>query len=107
MTADIPARHEATFRVASDHPSLPGHFPGNPVVPGVVILDEVIGAAERCLGAPLHVVAMPAAKFVAPLLPERVARIELAQVGPAWSFAVTDGGTTIARGSFTARPVTP
>lgn len=27
-----------------DHPSLAGHFPGHPIVPGVVILDEIIQA---------------------------------------------------------------
>ncbi|WP_420471488.1 3-hydroxyacyl-ACP dehydratase FabZ family protein [Brevundimonas sp. FT23042] len=25
--------------VPADHPALPGHFPGNPLVPGVMILD--------------------------------------------------------------------
>ena len=34
------------FRVAADHPALPGHFPGRPIVPGVVILDHVQQAIE-------------------------------------------------------------
>ena len=33
--------------IHADHPSLPGHFPGAPLVPGVVILDEVIAALEN------------------------------------------------------------
>jgi len=35
---------KSQFTVPSDHPSLVGHFPGNPIVPGVVILDKIIQA---------------------------------------------------------------
>src|SRR4026208_2205487 len=30
--------------ITPDHPSLPGHFPDAPLVPGVLILDDVLAA---------------------------------------------------------------
>ncbi|RBC43168.1 hypothetical protein BRN41_12545, partial [Xanthomonas oryzae pv. oryzae] len=38
------------FVVPHDHPCLPGHFPGRPVVPGVVVLDHVLQAVEALHG---------------------------------------------------------
>ena len=35
---------EACRAITRDHPSLPGHFPDTPLVPGVLILDEVLAA---------------------------------------------------------------
>ena len=54
--------------IPAEHPSLPGHFPGQPLVPGVVILDQVIQALAEVV--PGHRLAgVRSAKFVAPLLP--------------------------------------
>jgi len=36
------AGHSAEFRVRADEPAVDGHFPGNPIVPGAVLLREVL-----------------------------------------------------------------
>ncbi len=69
--------HSFALRVPADHPSLPGHFPGNPVVPGVVLLDAVVARAQIVIGTRL-LQRIPQVKFLAPLLPEQDARIEIA-----------------------------
>ena len=56
------------FRIAKDHPSLPGHFPGRPVVPGVVLLDAAFALilAQR---PGRGVVGVPSVKFTQPVRP--------------------------------------
>jgi 3-hydroxyacyl-[acyl-carrier-protein] dehydratase len=39
--------HRVTLQIAADHPALAGHFPGSPIVPGVVLLDETLHAIEQ------------------------------------------------------------
>ena len=69
--------HRATVRVPATHPALAGHFPGRPIVPGVVLLQCVLDEAERWVGKALSVRTLPQAKFSAPLLPEQDADVEL------------------------------
>ncbi len=100
VTADAQTKHSATLRVPAQHPALAGHFPGNPIVPGVVVLDAVISTAEAWLGASFHVVGLSHAKFLAPLKPDEACRIELVLRGPLLEFSVYRGQTTIAKGAL-------
>src|ERR1044072_1501535 len=96
-----PATHTTELRMGADHPSLAGHFPGNPIVPGVVLLDHVQQAASRWLGYAVKVIAVPQAKFVQPLLPEQSARIELRLTGTELRFSIVRDEATLATGVMT------
>lgn len=89
------------FTIAPDHPSLPGHFPGHPVVPGVVVLEQVLAAIEAAHGA-LGPLRLPQVKFVQPLLPGEVAQVQLEGEAPRWRFRVLRGDTLLATGEVAA-----
>jgi len=59
---------EACRTITADHPSLPGHFPDAPLVPGVLILDEVL-AALRDWQKDCQLTAISTVKFLQPLKP--------------------------------------
>jgi 3-hydroxyacyl-[acyl-carrier-protein] dehydratase len=56
--------------ITADHPSLPGHFPDAPLVPGVLILDEVL-AALRDWQKHCQLTAIRTVKFLQPLKPQK------------------------------------
>ena len=85
------------FSIPADHPSLPGHFPGRPIVPGVVVLEHVLEAIEATHG-PLGPLRLPQVKFAQPLLPGEVADIVLEGAAPRWRFRVVRAQTLIASG---------
>jgi len=68
--------YEARRVIAIDHPALAGHFPGNPIVPGVLILDEVVQAAEQWRGR-LRLKGVESVKFTSELRPGNVFSINL------------------------------
>jgi 3-hydroxymyristoyl/3-hydroxydecanoyl-(acyl carrier protein) dehydratase len=100
VTSDSQARHSATLSIPARHPALAGHFPGNPIVPGVVLLDGVIAAAEAWLGSQFHVAGLSHAKFLALLKPDETARIELVLREPLLDFSVHRHETAIAKGTL-------
>jgi 3-hydroxyacyl-[acyl-carrier-protein] dehydratase len=103
-----PLRHVVSWTVPHDHPALPGHFPGQPIVPGVVVLSQVLEAAAGAIdpswvSQPLVVAA---AKFLAPLRPGDACSIVLtadAAHAVRWRFEVQRGPTVAASGVIEAR----
>lgn len=85
------------FLIPADHPSLPGHFPGHPVVPGVVVLERVIDAIEAGHG-PLGALRLPQVKFLQPLLPGETACVVLDGARPRWRFQVLRDAVLLASG---------
>lgn len=75
--------HERVVSISHDHPSLAGHFPGNPVVPGVVLLKEVLETLRRGTGRPLMVTGLPLVKFSSPLKPGELVTILVDEDGAA------------------------
>ena len=94
-------KHQATFMVATDHPSLPGHFPGTPVVPGVVVLDHVLQLSQQWQGRELSARGIKQVKFHSPLLPGQRADVLLEIDGDVLHFRVTRDDQPVAQGTFT------
>lgn len=71
---------EVRRKIDETHPALEGHFPGNPIVPGVVILDEVLQAVRQWQGE-LRLKRFESVKFTSPLKPGSAFSIKLHRKG--------------------------
>lgn len=100
MSATVVAR----FTVPASHPALPGHFPGRPIVPGVMLLDAVVAAARAAfdLGP---ATGLPRAKFLAPVLPGEEVLAEIQRTpGGRFAFACRIGERAVATGELEFAP---
>ncbi|MDP1768041.1 MAG: hypothetical protein Q8L74_04460 [Nitrospirota bacterium] len=97
--------HEWVLSISHDHPSLAGHFPGYPVVPGVVLLNEVLDVLRRGLAAPLMVKGLPIVKFSSPIRPGEAVTIRVNEeaAGQA-TFSCRVDGRLVASGTIEFMP---
>ena len=96
------------FTIPADHPALPGHFPGHPVVPGVVLLDHAIHAIGTALGRPLQTWRLGSAKFLSPVAPGEPLDLAYdAAASGAIRFTLRAGAREVASGVLSAPPATP
>lgn len=57
------------WTVPLDHPAFAGHFPGTPILPGVVLLDTALQAIARAYEISLERCEISAVKFLSPANP--------------------------------------
>jgi 3-hydroxymyristoyl/3-hydroxydecanoyl-(acyl carrier protein) dehydratase len=99
-------RSERIVTVDAEHPALPGHFPGHHVVPGVVMLGEIMNAIREMADEELEFVGMPSVKFMSPLKPGESLRITLTNRGDgAMEFTCATATRSIASGCLQYRNV--
>lgn len=65
-----------TLPIAEDHPAFAGHFPGNPIVPGVVLLDAALREIELAGTQPGSGWKIAVAKFHSPVAPGEPVTLE-------------------------------
>lgn len=84
-----------------DHASAAGHFPGNPIIPGALLLSEVLRAIETDLGSTLCPFQIKAAKFLHPVRPGDRVLIEFSRPEETKiKFNCTAGGTKVLAGEM-------
>jgi 3-hydroxyacyl-[acyl-carrier-protein] dehydratase len=73
---------QSALEFAADHPVFAGHFPGFPVVPGAVLLDEMLKAIEAARGINLLDWQVSSAKFLSVVRPRDALVLEHERTAP-------------------------
>ena len=94
---------ERTF--PSDHAAAQGHFPGNPIIPGALLLSETLRTIETSLGKTLCPYQIRSAKFIRPVRPgERVSIDFSGRDEKRISFSCKVGATLVLAGEVVWEP---
>jgi 3-hydroxymyristoyl/3-hydroxydecanoyl-(acyl carrier protein) dehydratase len=95
---------QCALEISADHPAFAGHFPNFPVLPGAVLIDEVLKIIEQACGIDLTQWHISAAKFLAPVRPRD--RLVVEHEAPAEGlirFSIRLGSRTVASGMLSQR----
>jgi 3-hydroxyacyl-[acyl-carrier-protein] dehydratase len=88
---------------AADHPAFAGHFPGVPIVPGVLLLDAALHALAAQSGQPVAEIA--SAKFLHPVAPGAVLSVSTEATGAGRvRFDIAEGARRVAAGQLIMQP---
>lgn len=98
--------------IPREHPSYAGHFPGQPIVPGVLLLELVLQAAEALPGwpgPPEGPLEIPVCKFLQSVAPGATLALTLSAGQPSGTlnFRLQQDGALVASGSLRRAAPTP
>ena len=102
---------ETTLHIAPDHPAFAGHFPGSPIVPGVLLLDAAVHAMLQMRrqatadaeegGGMGDVCQISAAKFLSPVGPGETLTISCTTTALGHTrFDISSGDRKVATGTL-------
>ncbi|MHB8747223.1 MAG: hypothetical protein ACYC7I_11995 [Gammaproteobacteria bacterium] len=92
------------WTVPNDHPAFAGHFPGTPILPGVVLLDTALRAIAAATGIALDGCEISAVKFLSPARPgDALVMQHVISSSGAIRFDIVAGSRKIATGSLVPR----
>ena len=93
------------IKIPMDHPVFDGHFPGNPIVPGVLLLDEALYAIARLTGECLDRCTLPIVKFMSIVRPNQLVTLQFeAKSLNAIQFKLIASGRIVAKGCLRLVP---
>lgn len=94
--------------IPADHPAYAGHFPGQPILPGVVLLDAALHALAGVLGAHALTGQIKSAKFLSPVSPgEPLTLHYTASAAGGFRFDIRCDTRTVASGAVAFAEVAP
>jgi 3-hydroxyacyl-[acyl-carrier-protein] dehydratase len=85
------------FSIPGSHPSLAGHFPGQPIVPGVLVLDQAVALVLRDYPSK-RLAELTNAKFLAPVLPGDEVTVSCSEAAGGLVIICEVAGRTVLRG---------
>lgn len=99
------SEHVLPLSIAADHPAYAGHFPGRPILPGVVLLDAALHAMTDGMPGSAH---LKSAKFHSPVLPGEALTLHTTASSGSVRFEIRCGNRSVASGAvvFSQMPET-
>jgi 3-hydroxymyristoyl/3-hydroxydecanoyl-(acyl carrier protein) dehydratase len=98
-----PGVYRVDLLIPHEHPAFAGHFPGQPVLPGVALLAEVLEAVMAEPALAVRVGRSPriaAIKFFVPVRPGTPLSLQFDQTASAVRFEVQGAQRLVASGHF-------
>ncbi len=94
---------EAVFRFAPDFAGFQGHFPGDPILPGVVQIMAAVHTAGLVVGRPLCLAGLKRCKFMRPVRPLEEIKAQVSLEGLSAQASLSVDGEPCAVLSFSVK----